>query len=639
MDFLPLLALLAGVAGLSSPFLRPESSRVRDTIIFFGIAALLHYLVWRVTSLHLVEPGVPFAASAAFLLLELASGYLWVQNSLSLRRTVQRTPEVERQLDWYETHVPRVDLFIATYNEPWEVLEKTLVGAKSQDYTNYHIWILDDGQRDWLKQAVEAQGVGYFSRSTNLHYKAGNLNNGLECLRAQGAELEFVAVLDADFVARPQFLRRTLALMKTPNIGIVQTPQCFYNPDPHQQTFGGIRNWPDEQRAWFDTYLPALDAAGWASCCGTSCLIRVAALDAIGGFPTESVCEDTLSSIKMLRKNYRTVFLSEPLTIGLAPEGIGEFLTQRARWLLGGVQNTRFASHAPGLWSRIDYWLRLWRNAIWGSLPIGWMLVGCYYMFTGVGLLPIRDLNDATRLFGPLYLDRLFSGWLFGGRQLLFVSDAVWALLSPLWIKQTFLAVLGLRSRFKVTDKAIHRDRRVFHWHLVPFYFVLAGLPLAGLIYNLVDSRAPLYQQGFFQLNTLITLSFVLMVIAGISPFYEPPKRRRAERYASDEPVIAEWAGGRRVWKCRDISIGGVLVDVGGDAVPEGAVLQVQNVGGVAALRVREAGSGQAAFQFTDPTRRPLLIQKLLFDGRYTQPPTSWSLTRSLLAFVKRVFF
>ena len=37
-----------------------------------------------------------------------------------------------------------VDLFIPTYNEPFEVLEKTITGALCLDYPHARVWILDD---------------------------------------------------------------------------------------------------------------------------------------------------------------------------------------------------------------------------------------------------------------------------------------------------------------------------------------------------------------------------------------------------------------------------------------------------------------------------------------------------------------
>src|SRR5207248_530704 len=84
------------------------------------------------------------------------------------------------------------------------------------------------------------------------------------------------------------------------------------------------------------------DAWGAAFCCGTSSVIRLRALEACGGhFPTESVTEDFLLSLELNRHGWRTVYLNEPLSAGLAPEGIKEYLTQRGRWCLGLMQILR----------------------------------------------------------------------------------------------------------------------------------------------------------------------------------------------------------------------------------------------------------------------------------------------------------
>src|SRR5690606_25450663 len=69
--------------------------------------------------------------------------------------------------------------------------------------------------------------------------------------------------------------------------------------------------------------------------------IRFPILQQIGGFPTESVTEDYLVTLKMKVAGYRTVYLNERLSLGLAPEGLKEYVTQRSRWALGFVQICR----------------------------------------------------------------------------------------------------------------------------------------------------------------------------------------------------------------------------------------------------------------------------------------------------------
>ena len=155
---------------------------------------------------------------------------------------------------------------------------------------------------------------------------------------------DFISILDADFVVQPKFLRRVLALMKDNTVGIVQTPQHFFNPDPIQSNLAIARIWPDEQRYFFDVLMASKDAWGGAFCCGTSSLIRATPLFKIGGFPTNSVTEDYLLTLRFKEAGFTTIYLNEPLSLGLAPEGLKEYVTQRSRWCLGFMQIMRSSS-------------------------------------------------------------------------------------------------------------------------------------------------------------------------------------------------------------------------------------------------------------------------------------------------------
>jgi Glycosyl transferase family group 2 len=121
----------------------------------------------------------------------------------------------------------------------------------------------------------------------------------------------------------------------------VQTPQHFINPDPLQSNLAATRVWPDEQRYFFDVVMASKDAWGAAFCCGTSSVIRFSAVWSIGGLPTGSVTEDYLLTLRLKADGYRTVYLNERLSLGLAPEGLKEYITQRSRWALGFAQICR----------------------------------------------------------------------------------------------------------------------------------------------------------------------------------------------------------------------------------------------------------------------------------------------------------
>src|SRR5260370_37165083 len=99
---------------------------------------------------------------------------------------------------------PRVDLFISKYDEPLEILEKSILPALALDYPDATVWVLDDTRRTWLRDYCVAVGARYITRDNNRDAKAGNLNNGL-AVTAGETSAPIILVLDADFAPRRDF--------------------------------------------------------------------------------------------------------------------------------------------------------------------------------------------------------------------------------------------------------------------------------------------------------------------------------------------------------------------------------------------------------------------------------------------------
>jgi cellulose synthase (UDP-forming) len=76
------------------------------------------------------------------------------------------------------------------------------------DHPDLRVWVLDDGARDWVRTMAEDLGALYLCRVNGKHAKAGNVNNGLQQYLSIGRRLEFILLLDADFIASRQILRR-----------------------------------------------------------------------------------------------------------------------------------------------------------------------------------------------------------------------------------------------------------------------------------------------------------------------------------------------------------------------------------------------------------------------------------------------
>lgn len=167
-----------------------------------------------------------------------------------------------------------VDVFITTYNEPVELVLETARAASAIRYP-HKTWVLDDGNRAEMRRACEELGVGYLVRSDawagkNRHAKAGNLINAM--YQTTG---EFLLILDADQVPRPDILDRILGYFRDSNVAFVQTPQWFKNT-PDGDPFGS------DAPLFYGPIQAGKDGWNSAFFCGSNAVLRREALMQIG---------------------------------------------------------------------------------------------------------------------------------------------------------------------------------------------------------------------------------------------------------------------------------------------------------------------------------------------------------------------
>ena len=229
--------VIAALAMAILPWVNRNSPLVRFCALGVCIMLSWRYVFWRIfDTIPPVDEPVNFIIGVAFTAVESLSMVGTTLTELFLTRVRDRTAEADRNMAWLFglNQPPKVDVLICTYNEDEEILEPTILGALAMSYKNYRVWVCDDGKRPWLREICERHHIGYLTRSDNLHAKAGNINAALRVLASLDDKPEFVAILDADFVPMRAFLTRTLSLMREEDIGIVQTPQHFFNADPVQ---------------------------------------------------------------------------------------------------------------------------------------------------------------------------------------------------------------------------------------------------------------------------------------------------------------------------------------------------------------------------------------------------------------------
>lgn len=613
-------ALIAGFSLVLLPFVRRGDPVVRAAMLCAAFLLSVRYMVWRFAE-TVPELGFTIDAFAGWSFAALEAGTV-ASSGLAfffLSRTLDRGPEADRRAGWWRPGPPpAVDILIATYNEEEAILERTIVGALAVRHANTRVWVLDDARRPWLRALCARLGARYLTRSDNAHAKAGNINAAFGVLRGLAEPPDFVAVLDADFVPHRDFLDRTLALFHDPAVGLVQTPQHFFNPDPIQHNLGLSRAYPDEQRFFFDHIQPARDAWGVAFCCGTSSVMRWSALEAIGGFPTGSVTEDYLITLRLREEGYSTAYLNEPLTEGLAPEGLGEYITQRGRWCLGLMQiirgpmgpfarnRLRFADRV-GLFDSFLYWATTY------PFRLACLVTPLAYWFFGITVVN-APVAGVIEYFVPYMLMVLIAlNWISGGLIVPILNDVS----QVLGAKEITKAVaIGLAKpqghKFKVTAKGGDRNRVVVQWPLLKPLFGLFALTVAGLFFSPATDVVFDRDAGDGKWVILFWTFYNLAVLGvAMAVCIEPPRASDAARLRPERAVVHAEGTAVAGWLMRltpaDAWLrGGPLLRPG-----QACEIDIEAVGRVQAEVARTEAGGFAVALRPNAAQRAAVLAKL----------------------------
>jgi len=509
----------------------PGSSRVRElaarvaAVVALTVSAV--YLGWRAAAT--IDLSVWWLSLATYLLelhavvgLGLYAFSLWNLGAGPRARPARKTPL-------------RVAVLIPTWSEPSEVLAPTIAAAVALRPA-HETWVLDDGDRPQVARLAADLGARYLRRPDRRHAKAGNLNNALQVVDA-----DVVAVLDADHVARPNFLTDTIGYFDDPRVALVQTPQDFYNLESFEHSRTAARDGFSEQSLFYRAILPGKNRWQAAFWCGTSALLRTAALRQVGGVATGTVTEDIHTTIRLHVAGWRTVYHNEVLARGLAASGAPQYLLQRYRWGTGAMQVLRtdnpLTIRGLSLAQRLCYAFTLlgWFDA-WRSL--GYLLLPAAVLFTGA--VPIQaPLATFVVAFVTTFTLQQLALWLLGrGWQRPWLA----ILFDVVRLPSNLSATLGLFGRraagFQVTPKGRtgeHRRRAPVPWVL--WVVVAVSLLAAAWFGATVNERTPLHYgvpaaayaaAGWLLFN----LAVVLAAIGRIRRVRFGAERRASVRFA-----------------------------------------------------------------------------------------------------------
>jgi exo-beta-1,3-glucanase (GH17 family)/cellulose synthase/poly-beta-1,6-N-acetylglucosamine synthase-like glycosyltransferase len=237
-----------------------------------------------------------------------------------------------------EAHIPKVSIHIPAYREPPEMLKQTLDALARLDYANYECVVIINNTPDpalWMPVEEHCRALGErfkFVRADNLAgFKAGALRLAMV---HTAADAEVIGVIDADYVVHPDWLKDLVPRFRDPKVGLVQAPQDHRDQDRslmHHAMNG-------EYAGFFDIGMVQRNEANAIVVHGTMCLIRRSALEAAGGWSSDTICEDTDLGLTILEHGWHAHYTNRRYGHGLLPDTFADFKKQRHRWAYGGLQ-------------------------------------------------------------------------------------------------------------------------------------------------------------------------------------------------------------------------------------------------------------------------------------------------------------
>lgn len=440
-----------------------------------------------------------------------------------------------------ESNLPDVDIFIATHNEDYEIVYKTLNGCVNiyyPDMSKVHIFIADDTNRLEIKKLADEFSVGYFGLENNKHAKSGNLNNALSQTNSP-----LVTTFDADMIPYKEFLMETVPYFLADRkdekpIGLIQTPQSFYNPDIFQFHFFSEQKLPNEQDFFSKSVNVLNNTRGAAVYTGSNTLIRRKAIEEAGGFPTETITEDFELGVRMNIAGYMNYSTTKPMASGLTPTDLRSVIKQRIRWGRGVIKssyNTNIFFNPKLSFGQkmiyingYFYWSSFFRRLVYIIAPVlytvfqirivkanVWLLIIFWLPSYLMTKLAMRDVTDSYRT----------QTW----------GEIVETVFAPYLVIPIFLESIGISEKaFKVTSKAVS-DRNFDYLFAFP-YFLLWLLSVYGLItFNYGKYGSELFYGSvisFWLIHHIINLTFALFATLGRPIF------RKEERFLVEEKAI-----------------------------------------------------------------------------------------------------
>lgn len=245
---------------------------------------------------------------------------------------------------------PMVTIQLPIFNEMY-VVRRLIEASCAIKYPadKLEIQVLDDSTDETvdLVENIVAQmrerghNIHHVQRSSRQGFKAGALKDGLKL-----ATGDFIAIFDADFVPREEFLLKTLPhFFSNPKIGMVQTRWEHLNGEYSLLT----RTQAMALDGHFVIEQAIRNKAGFfINFNGTGGVWRKACIEDAGNWHSDTLTEDLDLSYRAQLKGWKFRFLKNVTSPAELPSEINALKSQQFRWTKGAIETAR--KMLPAVW-------------------------------------------------------------------------------------------------------------------------------------------------------------------------------------------------------------------------------------------------------------------------------------------------
>ncbi len=278
-----------------------------------------------------------YTISLVLILLYALAQFNLLINYLKARKKQDNSPKFDFS---NPSEIPYVTIQLPVFNELY-VMERLLNNIAKLEYPRekLEIQVLDDSTDESVentaKQIAELQKTGldiqHIRRENRQGFKAGALKEGLKTAKG-----EFIAIFDADFLPKENWLLETVPYFKNPKIGVVQTRWGHINRN--YSTLTKIQAFALD--AHFTLEQVGRNSQGhFINFNGTAGIWRKDCIYDAGNWEGDTLTEDLDLSYRAQLKNWKFKYLENVVTPAELPVVISAARSQQFRWNKGGAEN------------------------------------------------------------------------------------------------------------------------------------------------------------------------------------------------------------------------------------------------------------------------------------------------------------